>query len=189
MLRTRSTLALFAAFLAMSLVSFARADDMIDNPEYQHWAKFNKGTSVTYSIDATAMGNSTTSTMTNTLTDVTPDKATISMATSVTVGGNKMDLPAQSRDIPAKIKKPSDSTGAQPADQPKSDSAKEDVQAAGKTFSCTKTTVSTDQNGTKSTATTWTCDDVPGGLVKTEAQASGAMTSTSKMTLTAIDVK
>jgi hypothetical protein len=173
----------------MTLASFARADDMIDNPAYQKWAKFGKGTSVTYSTEANAMGNTSTITSTTTLTDITPDKATISVAQSMSVGGQKMDMPAQSQDIPAKIKKPSDSTGAQPADQPKTDSTKEDVQAAGKTYSCTKTTVSTDQNGVKSTATTWTCDDVPSGIVKMEAETSGAMTSSTKMTLTGMDVK
>jgi hypothetical protein len=189
LLRTQSALTLCAVLVSMALANVVRADDMIDNPAYQKWAKYNKGTSVTYSTDSTAMGNTSTITTTTTLTDLTPDKATISVASSMMVGGNKMDMPAQSQDIPAKIKKPADSTGAQPADAPKTDSTKEDVQAAGKTFSCTKTTVTTDQNGMTSKATTWTCDDVPNGIVKMEAETSGAMSSTTKMVLTAMDVK
>jgi hypothetical protein len=189
MSRTKSTLALCAAFLVMALAGMARADDMIDNPAYQKWSKFGKGTSVTYSTEANAMGNTSTITSTTTLTDITPDKATITIAQSMNVAGQKMDMPAQTQDIPAKIKKPSDSTGAQPADAPKADTTKEDVQAAGKTYSCTKTTVTSDQNGVQSKATTWTCDDVPSGIVKMEAETSGAMTSNTKMVLTAMDVK
>jgi len=189
MLRTKTAFLLGVAVMCLALVNIARADDMIDNPAYQQWAKFNKGTSVTYTTDSTTMNNTSTITTTTTLTDLTPDKATIQVATSMTVGGNKMDMPAQTQDIPAKIKKPADSTGAQPADAPKTDTSKEDVQAIGKTFSCTKTTVTTDQNGMTSKATTWICPDVPSGVVKMEAEVSGAMQSTTKMMLTSMDVK
>lgn len=189
MLRSKSAIILSMAMICLALVNVVRADDMIDNPAYQQWAKFNKGTSVTHTTESTSMNNTTTMTTTSTLSDLTPDKATVQVMPSVMVNGNKVDMPAQIQDIPAKIKKPADSTGAQPADAPKTDSSKEDVQAIGKTFSCTKTTVTTDQNGMTSKATTWTCDDVPGGVVKMEAEVSGAVQSTTKMNLTAMDVK
>jgi hypothetical protein len=189
MLRTKTAFLLSMAMICLALVNTVRADDMIDNPAYQQWAKFNKGTSVTYTTDSTTMNNTSTITTTTTLTDLTPDKATVQIASSMTVSGNKMDLPAQTQDIPAKIKKPADSTGAQPADEPKQDVSHESVQAIGKTFDCKKTTVTTDQNGMTSKATTWTCDDVPGGVVKMEAEVSGAMQSNTKMMLTAMDVK
>jgi hypothetical protein len=174
----------------VALTGLARADDdMIDNPAYQAWAKFKQGTSVTYSTDSTAMGNTTSSTTTSKLTDLTPDKATVQVTTSMNVGGNKMDMPAQTQDIPAKIKKPSDTGGDQTTDKPKTETGSEDVTAAGNTYSCKKTTVTLDQNGMTIKVTTWTCDKVPSGVVKTDTETSGSVTASVKMALTAVDVK
>lgn len=174
---------------AVALARIARADDTIDNPAYLDWAHYNPGTSVTYSTDSNTMGNTSAIATTTTLTDLTADKATVSVATSMLVNGKNVDLPPQSQDIPAKVKKPSASTGMQPADAPKTETGTQDVQAAGKTYSCTKTTVTTNQNAICNVTTTWTSDQVPGGIVKMESDTSGAMTSTTKMMLTGLASK
>ncbi len=169
--------------LCLAFVATVKADDqMIDNPAYASWAKFKPGTFVKYTNETKAMGNTTSTEMTQTLKSVDPDKVTIEIKTSMVVAGNKMDMPATTQDLPAKIKKP-DPGAAQPTDAPKTDTSTEDVQAAGKTFSCKKTTVTNDQNGMKTTATTWTCDDVPGSVVKMHSETSGSMTSSMNMDL------
>jgi hypothetical protein len=175
---------LCALAMSFALVGTVRADDtMIDNPAYQNWAKFKTGTLVKYSTEVNAMGNSTSTESTQTLKDLNADKATIEIKTSMVMSGNKMDMPPTTQEIPAKIKKP-DPAATPSADVPKTDTSTEDIQAAGRTYSCKKTAVSSEANGMTTKATTWTCDDIPSGVVKMEAETSGSMTATTKMILT-----
>ena len=192
MFRFSKLMTLMAVAMSLAIISMARADDeTIDNPAYQAWAKFKPGTLVKYTTDVNAMGNASSMETTQTLTDVTADKATVEAKVSMVVAGNKMDMPAQPpQDIPAKIKKP-DASAIPPSatTAPVPDVSTEDVQAAGKTYSCKKTTVTTEQNGMKSTVTTWTCDDIPGSVVKMDAEVTGAMTSSTKMILSDFEPK
>jgi hypothetical protein len=188
MIRMSWPMALCAMVMSLAFVGTVRADDMVDNPAYQSWAKFKTGTSVKYSTEAVVMGNTTTTETTQTLKDLNADKATIEIKTSMVMSGNKMDMPATTIDIPAKTKK-TDSATTQAADAPKTDTSTEDVQAAGKTYSCKKTVINSEMNGMKTKVTSWTNDDVPGTLVKSEAEVTGSMSSTSKMILTDIQAQ
>ncbi len=184
----RFTTILCVGLFSVCLANIARADDQIDNPAYKSWAKFNKGTSVTYSTQATTMGNTSNITTTETLMDVTPDAVTVQMSLSMVVAGNTMNMPGQTQTIPAKITRSTGAATTQPVDA-SATTATEDVQAAGKTFSCKKVTATMNQNGMTATSTSWMCDDVPGGMVKMESNSTGSMTATTSMMLTAIDVK
>lgn len=189
MFRGSLTFVVCAFAMSFGFISTVRADDtMIDNPAYTNWAKFKPGTLVKYSMEVNAMGNASSTETTQTLKNVAADKVTVEMKSSMVVAGNKMDMPPTLQEIPAKIKKP-DTSAVQPADAPKTETSTEDVQAAGKTYSCKKTTVSSDQNGMTTKATTWTCDDVPSGVVKLEAETSGSMTSSTKMVLTDVETQ
>ena len=190
MFRFSKLMALIAVAMSLAIVSFARADDeTIDNPAYQAWAKFKPGTLVKYSTETNAMGNASTMETTQTLTDITPDKAMVEVKISMVVAGNKMDMPAQpAQEIPAKIKKV-DASANPPSATTAPDVSTEDVQAAGKTYSCKKTTVISEQNGLKSTTTTWTCDDIPGSVVKLDSEVTGSMTSSTKMILSDFEPK
>ena len=186
MFRVSSLMVVFAFAMSFALVGAVRADDtMSDNPAYQSWAKFKPGTLVKYSSNTNAAGNATSMEMTQTLKDVNADKATVEVKMSMVMAGNKTDMPATTQEIPAKIKKP-DPAAPQTADAPKTDTSSEDVQVAGKTYSCKKTTVTSDANGMTTKATTWTCDDIPGTLVKMESESTGAMSMSmsTKMVLT-----
>jgi hypothetical protein len=187
MFRVSTLMVAFAMLFAM--VGAVRADDTLsDNPAYQSWAKFKPGTLVKYSSNTNAAGNATTMEMTQTSKDVNADKATIEVKMSMVMAGNKTDMPATTQEIPAKIKKP-DPAAPNTADAPKTDTSTEDVQAAGKTYSCKKTTVTSDANGMTTKATTWTCDDVPGLMVKMESESTGAMSMSMKMNLTDVEVQ
>jgi hypothetical protein len=188
MFQFRKSIAVCAALLFFAIAAIAHADDdMIDNPAYQSWAKHKTGTMVKHHTESDSMGNKTSIDTTQTLTDLTPDKATIEVKGSMKMAGNSMDMPAQTQEIPAKIKKPDDAAPAGDAQKPKQGT--EDVKIGDKTYSCKWTEVTTDQNGTKTTAKTWTCDDVPGNVVKMEANRSGAMTATVTMALVECDTK
>src|SRR5690348_14155730 len=105
MIRVSWPMALCAMVMSLAFIGTVRADDtMIDNPEYQSWAKFKTGTLVKYSSETNAMGNTTTMETTQTLKDLNADKATIETKTSMVVAGNKMDMPASTREVAAKIK-------------------------------------------------------------------------------------
>jgi len=183
-----SCLTIVCALAILSgLIGTVRADDtLIDNPGYQSWAKFKPGTLVKYSSDTNAMGNQTSMEMTQTLKDINADNATVEVKMTMVMAGNKTDMPATTQMVPAKIKKV-DPNAAQTADAPKTETSTEDVQAAGKTFSCKKTTITSDANGMTTKATTWTCDDVPGTMVKMESESSGSMTMSTKMVLTDLE--
>lgn len=156
---------------------------MGDNPAYQSWAKFKPGTMVTYSVDANTAGNTSSTQITQTLKDIDADKATIEVKMSMVMAGNKTDLPAMTHEIPAKIRKVDPAT-TQALDVPKTETSTEDVQAGGKTYSCKKTTITSDANGLTTKATTWSCDGVPGMMVKMESESTGAMSMSTKMMLT-----
>jgi hypothetical protein len=184
MLRYSRWMMVCAVAMAFNVAAQVRADDnLVDNPAYQSWAKFKPGTFVKYSTDSNAGGNATSIQMTQTLKDVDADKATIEVKMTMVMSGNTMDMPAQTHEIPAKFKKV-DPNASGAADAPKTESSNEDVQAAGKTYSCKKTTITTNANGMTTTATTWTCDDIPGNVVKMESQSTGPMTMSTKMMLT-----
>jgi len=187
MFRSGKLSALSAVMICFACVAIARADDdLIDNPAYQSWAKYKPGTWVEYQTDSEAMGSKNTIITTQTLKDLSPDKATIVIQSSMTVSGNKMDMPAQTQEITAKIKRPP----APPANSeaPKTEQGAEDIKVGAKTYSCKWTQVTTEQNGMKTVAKTWTCDDVPGLVVKMESSTSGSMTATNTMALVECDI-
>ena len=186
MVRFAKGIVFCTAILASSLI--ARADDMIANPAYESWAKTKAGSVVKYSQASEAMGSKSSGEMTQTLTEITPDAAKVEVKMTMTVAGNKMDMPASTLTIAAKIAKPASDAAAK---MPKVEEAKdkEDVKVGDKTYSCKVSTVTSESNGMKTSAKTWTCTDVPGGLVKTQTSTTGAMTATSMMTLTSFEAK
>jgi hypothetical protein len=183
MFRPRKLAALGAVLICFAFIAIAHADDdMIDNPAYQSWAKFKAGTWVEYQTDSEAAGSKNAIVTTQTLKELTPEKATIVIQSSMVVAGKKMDMPAQTQELTAKIKRPPAAPAAT-GDAPKTDQGTEDIKVDDKTFSCKWTQVTTEQNGMKTTSKTWTSDDVPGSVVKIESESSGSMTSTTKMAL------
>jgi hypothetical protein len=179
-----------AIFLTLVICAAARADDdLVANPDYLAWSKFGVGTSVTFAADTNMMGNAYTATTTTTLSAVTSDRVTLRVETTLLVNGKPTSLPPQTSDIPARVKKPSASAGVQPADAPQTQTSSEDVSALGRKFVCKKTKVTTVADGLTNWTSTWTSDEVPGGLVKTDSETTGAETATIKTILTAIDVK
>jgi len=90
--------------LSFCHVSYA-ADEMVDNPQYAGWSKFKPGTSVKYSQNTVAMGQTTDGEITMTLVAITPEKATIETKMAMTMSGKKMDMPPQKLDLPAKVNK------------------------------------------------------------------------------------
>jgi len=180
--RTRTALAAVAV-CAFSLV--ARAE-MIDNPTYKAWAAQKVGTSVKMRMLSEAAGNKTKMETTTTLTELTPDKAVVEAKTTMEVSGQKMDLPAQKQEIPAKIDNAGKGTTGPKPDVKESE---ETVDVGGKSYKCKVTESTSEAGGNKTTAKVWMCPEVPGGMVKMVSNTDGQIKSTTTMELVEVAAK
>jgi hypothetical protein len=133
----------------------------VENPAYKQWAKFKVGTSVKHRSEMETSGQKMVTDMTRTLKSVDETKAVVTTATSMDMGGRKMDMPGSDENIMAKIKKVEP-----PADAPKTETGEEEIEAAGKKWKCKWMKLTSEAQGQKMTITTWMCDDVPGQMVK-----------------------
>jgi hypothetical protein len=149
------------------------------------WGNFKKGSFVTMkTTSVTKMANmdpmTSESEMTQTLTDLDADNATVEM--KMKVAGADM--------APNSIKMPLKATGVAGAvtTKPK-DLPDEKLTVAGKTLNCKVTEMETKQGNNTSVTKMWRCEDVPGFTVKTVTKMTGDMEMESTMELTAFEVK
>ena len=176
-------LALSAAVLGV-WVSVSIAEDKIDNPEYQRWAAFEPGASVTMRIVAESQGGKTEMIQTTKLTSKTAAEATVETATEMQAGGKTMTLPPQTRVIPAKMDKPPEP--ADPAAKPKVTQGSDELTIAGKTLQCQWIETTMVVGGQTAVTKVWQSDQVPGGQVKMVSRIDGPNGSaTTTMELTA----
>jgi hypothetical protein len=162
--------------LALCASSQARAED-VDNPEFGYWSKFKAGSWVTMKVETEAAGNKTEMENTTTLLEITKEKAVVETKGHMMMGGNKIDIPANKREIPAKVKK-----GEEPKkDAPKPKEGDETIEVGGKKLKCHWIEVDSEANGMKTNSKSWMSDEVPGHTVKVESKSEGAMKSTTKM--------
>jgi hypothetical protein len=164
----RKSLGVMAAVLFCSAAT-AYAED-VDNPIYKHWAKFKPGTSVTAVTTMEIAGNKTETKSTTTLKEVTADKVVVDM------NGFAMEF---------KAKVPKGDTTATTAPKVDAKTSTEEVEVAGKKYKCTVTEVTTDVAGQKATTKSWSSEDMPGMMVKSEM--SGMMSS--KTAVTEVTIK
>jgi hypothetical protein len=167
--------------------SSVRAEDM-ENPEYANWKGFKPGSSVTMKMVTEAGGAKTEMSQTHTLVEINADKAVIETKGSMVMGGNKIDLPANKRDIPAKVEKPKggDAKGDGKADVKESS---EDLTVGGKKVKCKVTETKSESAGTKTHSKVWMADEIPGHMAKMESQSEGASKSAMTMTADSFEAK
>ncbi len=134
----------------------------VDNPEYKHWSKFKAGASAKTRMEMETAGMKIVTTSTTTLKSIDKDKAVVASESETEMMGNKTKSPLPDREVPAKVKK------QEPARQegPKPEEGDETIEAAGAKWKCHWVKTTSEVGGTKSTTTVWTCDDVPGYMVK-----------------------
>ncbi len=170
-----------AAVFLMGMTAHA---EMVSNPEYENWSRFKPGAMSKLEANSVANGQTMKSVMTNKLLEVTPEKAVVESSAVMEMMGQTMQGPSMKREVPAKIDQnqlPKTPTG-ETAD-PKTSKTEETVTAAGKEYKCKVTETVHENNGTKAIAKAWMCDEVPGGLVKSEIKTTGQMESTTNMML------
>jgi hypothetical protein len=169
--------ALAGVVLSLVLVTSphaARAEEaaeQMDNPAFAAWSKFAIGSSETLTAElqgANPQAAKMTMEMVRKLVEKADDHITIEVTSTINVAGQKKEMPSRNQNVPAKMaKKDVKSSGT------------EEVEAAGKKYTCKVYDVKgfSAQNP-DATVKLWVNDDIPGGLVKMEAQSPrGTMTS------------
>jgi hypothetical protein len=182
--------ALLTAAMVLTAGSFCFAAEQVDNPSYKSWAKFKAGTTVTLKTESDMAGQKSDMETTTTLVEINPDKAVIETKMSMNAGGQQMDMPAQKTDVPAKLDKTPEVKPEDPKDKPEVKESSEEVSIpGGKKVKAKVTETKMTANGMNTVSKVWTSEEVPGGVIKMETTMDGAMKGTTKMELTACEIK
>jgi hypothetical protein len=179
MLRFRVRLATLLTVFAFAPAAVAQGE-MIENPVYKSWSRFKQGTAVTYKSVTETASNKTEVTLTYTLRALTPDKAVIEMVVATRSGGVEVNNPPQRLEN-AKLfplppgKKKEEFTKPQGV----LEAGEEIVKVGDKEY---KTRWYKTRNRVEAGDTfsqTWSCDDVPGGLIRSinKTPATGSTTT------------
>src|SRR5690349_4293809 len=152
MLKSRSIA--WVAVALLSLTGAARADK-VANPQYEQWSKFKPGAFAKIDGDTVAAGTTSKSSTTTKLLEITPDKLTLEVSTTVTAMGQNMAMPPQKIDVPATVEK-----AVEPADKPKTTTGEETVKVGSKDIKATWTESVSSINGMAVTAKTWISPEV-----------------------------
>lgn len=190
-MRLRVALVALMPVILLAGTRIARAEDLVDNPQYASWAKLKPGSSITLTTDTAAMGQQVKTEMVQKLSELTPDQAVIEVVMSVEAMGTKQARPPQKVSIKAKVPKDQADRTRLPEGM-KGESKElpdETVDAMGKSYTCKVTEFSGVISGMNAKGKIWRNDDVPGQVVKSQVTTEGAMASTSTTTLSAMDVK
>jgi hypothetical protein len=166
-----------------TLAAPVSAQETIDNPQYQEWAKWKAGAFATIKSESVVDGKvQLVTTQTQTLKSLTAEKAVVEITSVTEAAGQKISAPPVTFDIVAKLPKvkfdPAD-VKVEPKDDPKVKHTKgrETLTINGKKVECEW--VQTEFEGV--TSKMWTSEQIPGRMVKAETRTKE---STSTMQLT-----
>ena len=172
-------LALSVAVLAV-WASVSIAEDKIDNPEYQAWAAFEPGASVTVRSVWESYRGTLVMLRTMKLTSKTATEVTVEISGEAQASGKTATMPLVTRVIPATMDRPPD-----PAAKPKVTQGSEELTVAGKTLQCQWTESPMVTGGQTVVPKVWQSDQVPGGQVKMVSRTdgpNGLVTTTMELT-------
>ncbi|HVT88830.1 MAG TPA: hypothetical protein VHD56_08270 [Tepidisphaeraceae bacterium] len=176
---------LAAGLFAMILAASVRADEIIDNPQYQSWAKHKPGTSVTLQSDMVAGTLSQSRQTMQTLVSIDENNATVQMTMDM---GPSAPALRQISLIPAKVEKSREGIPLNYAGTLK-EIGKETVQIAGKSYNC----VVTEFTGRNAQGTAvgkfWRTVEIPGGMAKMELTVTARGTQNLKTTVLTMELK
>lgn len=183
-----------AAALGLSLVAgqVARAaDEQVENPAYKSWKAQKVGTTVTLESSSAVAGQTFKTEITQKLVEVTPEAATVEVATKIAIAGAPPQQPQKVK-IPAKVDKGQATPGQLPpgVKGEMKDKGTEKVKVAGKEYTCKVYEFTGESNGIKTTGKSWTSDEIPGGMVKLESTSNvGGNDAKTTMEVKSIEAK
>ena len=184
-----------AAIVVFSLCATTLADELVDNPRYQDWAKYKPGTFIR-TVTVTGGNRKMNIFRTSTLKEVTPEKVVLEMKSSMEMPGmppketavvvveaakiEKSKLGDETVDIEQILKHPNFKL---------INKGSEDLNMGGKTCKCNWYEVEVEQQGRKLARKYWLCNDVPDKLVKTEFELGEGTSSTALVAFEAVAEK
>jgi hypothetical protein len=147
------------------------AEEMVDNPGYKLWASFKVGAMVKTEMTTVAGEAKTQVEQTQTLKEVTPEKAVVEVKMAMIMSGNKTEMPGNTIEFPAKIEK------AKPAAKPDAEvkEGAEEIEVAGKKMQCKWTETKMKQGEMTITSKVWTAPQIPGSVARMETKTEGQM--------------
>jgi hypothetical protein len=177
-----------SAVAVLALATTTLAQETIENPEFKNWSKFKKGTSVTLKNTTTSGEIKSESTITTTLVEVGADKLVVEMAITAKVNDMEFKQPPMKRDVTKTITLPAGVPKPDPAKKPEGtvEEGTETVKIGGAEYKTKWYKTKTKAAGVEAESKTWTSDDVPGGLVKSETTTTGAAPATVKLEVTEV---
>jgi hypothetical protein len=170
------TLLVVSVVLAMG-AAVCYAEDMVDNPAYKLWASFKAGAMVKTEMNTVAGDMKTQMEQTQTLKEVTPEKAVVEVKMAMIMSGNKTEMPANTMEIPAKIEK-AKLVAAADAEVKE---GTEEIDVAGKKMQCKWTETKMKQGDMTITSKVWTAPEIPGSVAKMESKTEGEVKSQTSM--------
>lgn len=178
------------ALVCLSFCLFVPAADDQDNPEYKLWSKFKPGSSVTMKMVTEASGMKTEMVTTTVLKSLSDGELVLESKMTMSVAGQNIEQPAMERKVPAKMPKVEvPKVEEKDTPKPKTEEGTEDLEIAGKKVACKWSKVVLDHAGTKTETKSWTCDAVPGGVVRMETVMKGETPCTTSGIVTAYEAK
>jgi hypothetical protein len=165
--------------------------ELVENPQYASWAKHKPGTAVVMQMTTNAQGQAMNMEITQTLAELTPDKAVIEVKTAMDMMGQKQEMPSQKVPVNAKVGKAEAAKANLPqgVDGETKEVGTETITVAGKGYECKVTEFAGEQQGIKTKGKVWRCDQVPGGVAKVDMTFEGAQAGNMSMQLVSIDAK
>jgi hypothetical protein len=180
-----SRLCAVAAILAIWSAPAAAADETIPNPEFASWSKFKKGASVTLKSVNEFNKMKTESVVTMTLVEVGADKLVLETVAVTKINGMEIKSPPVKRDVPKTFTIPKvDPKDVPKVEKPKTEEGTETLKVGGVEVKAKWYKTTFEVMGTKTEATNWTSDEIPGGLVKSVTKSTGAAAATFTMEVT-----
>ncbi len=171
---------LCAAVMVGWSASAVFAEEKVDNPEYKHWAQFKVGSFSQLKMLSTVMGTKAETLTTTTLLELTAEKAVVEMKMVNEVMGQKLEVPATKRDIPAKIEKkdlpdPDLKKGKLPdgTEILEVKKGKEEIKIGDKKIDTEWVETKMKKDDSTITSKAWTSEEIPGRIVKTSTKMEG----------------
>jgi hypothetical protein len=176
----------FALGMVAAVACSAAAQETFDNPEYAYLAKLKKGTTFTMKVVTEAAGNKSESSITTTVVDVAEDKVVVEMTVAATINGMEFKQPAAKRDVPKVVTLPAGVPKPDPTKKPEGvvEEGKETIKVGGTEFKAKWVKTKVKMGDNEFEGKTWTAEEYPGLILKSESTVKGAVPQTVKMELT-----
>lgn len=184
-------LVLITSLTSLSSAQEATTQELVENQQYQSWAKHKPGTQVNASMTMNVQGQQIKSEITQKLVEVTPEKAVIEVSTKMNVPGVNVPPQTQKQEVPAKVAASKADISALPegVTGEVKEVGNEKVTIDGTEYDCKVSEFTGEQNGVKMTGKVWSSMELPGGTAKVETKATGAQAFDMALTIDKVESK